>query len=177
MAATRRLPGLTGQGHDFSSTATASPHSAPRASWRVSISSRRAATELRGIWTRQAVSATAKILAQYAAQEAVRREMRERGQDPDGMVMLTGLLMGAVSVAITHADTRCWNSLPHEVLVARMEIPQDGKVELRTDEGEVLWRFRVERDSGPVVVWGRSAAAGRPTCVMVLDGKVEVVGE
>lgn len=134
-------------------------------------------TELRGIWTRQAVSATAKILAQYAAQEAVRREMRERGQDPDGMVMLTGLLMGAVSVAITHADTRCWNSLPHEVLVARMEIPQDGKVELRTDEGEVLWRFRVERDSGPVVVWGRSAAAGRPTCVMVLDGKVEVVGE
>lgn len=48
---------------------------------------------------------------------------------------LLGLLTSAASGALTHADTRIWNTLPREFQATATAIPESGKITLAADSG------------------------------------------
>lgn len=48
---------------------------------------------------------------------------------------LLGLLTSAASGALTHADTRIWNTLPREFQATATAIPESGKITLSADSG------------------------------------------
>lgn len=126
-------------------------------------------TELKGIWTRQTCSALIKCVVQYVSQKQMEKW---GGQD---MAPLIGVALGAGSAAITHADTRCWSSLPKDILVARVKIPEDGTVELWVDGAvQPLLTMHVESMDAPSVVWVKSPKAGAPLSAVVMNGDVKI---
>lgn len=124
-------------------------------------------TELKGIWTRQTCSALIKCVVQYVIQ----KQMEKQGVPG----ILLGGALGAGSAAITHADTRCWSSLPKDILVARVKIPEDGTVELWVDGAvQPLLTMHVESMDAPSVVWVKSPKAGAPLSAVVMNGDVKI---
>jgi|GEM_PF-2413293 len=79
-----------------------------------------------------------------------------------------GLLMEVAAVAaanVTSSDTRSWIMLPREFQAARIPVPADGKVMLRTPEGAQA-SVTVPRDRSSIVLV-KAQAAGSPLTVQV----------
>jgi hypothetical protein len=83
--------------------------------------------DFKGILTRAIISATAKVVAQYAL-----RDKEESSQ------RIVSLLAAVYSFATTAADVRIWTTLPKNFQVARLPIPPDRKIMIEPLGGESL---------------------------------------
>jgi len=83
--------------------------------------------DFKGILTRAIISATAKVVAQYATRN--REESSQR---------LVSLLTTVYSMATTAADVRIWTTLPKNFQVARLPIPPDRKITIQPPGGESI---------------------------------------
>ena len=86
--------------------------------------------DFKGILTRAIISATSKVVAQYA--------LSKQG---NGKTQLASLLVAAYSFATTAADVRIWTTLPKDFQVARLDIPEDRTITISPPGGP---SFKVE---------------------------------
>jgi len=70
--------------------------------------------DFKGILTRAIISATAKVIAQYALEEG-----------GSSSASIASIFVAAYSFATTAADVRIWTTLPKDFQVARLPIPSD----------------------------------------------------
>jgi hypothetical protein len=81
--------------------------------------------DFKGILTRAIISATAKVVAQYAL-----------NKKDDSSPKLVSLLATVYSYATTAADVRIWTTLPKNFQVARLPIPSDRLITIEPPGGE-----------------------------------------
>jgi len=81
--------------------------------------------DFKGILTRAIMSATAKVIAQYAL-----------NKDDDSSPKIVSLLATVYSYATTAADVRIWTTLPKNFQVARFHIPPDRLITIAPPGGE-----------------------------------------
>ncbi len=70
-----------------------------------------------------------------AAQEVSQRAI---GTDDTAQILLGALASFLIAQVSNPVDTRCWDTLPKEVYVARVEVPADNRIALKTREGAAL---------------------------------------
>lgn len=81
--------------------------------------------------TKAIIWMTVNLAAQEVAQRAIGNEKGEQ--------ILLGALAGFLIAQVSNpVDTRCWDTLPKEVYVARVEVPTDNRIALKTREGAAL---------------------------------------
>ena len=98
--------------------------------------------DFKGILTRAIISATAKVVAQYALEK----------QD-SSKSSIASLLMAAYSYATTAADVRIWTSLPKDFQIARFPKPENGTLKV-TPTGSVPFEINIP-DCNNVIVYVR----------------------
>jgi len=81
--------------------------------------------DFKGILTRAVMSATAKVVAQYALDK-----------DDDSSPKLVSLFATIYSYATTAADVRIWTTLPKNFQIARLPIPPDRLITIAPPGGE-----------------------------------------
>jgi hypothetical protein len=86
--------------------------------------------DFKGILTRAIISATAKVVAQYALDKK-----------DDSSPRIVSLLAAVYSYATTAADVRIWTTLPKNFQVSRLPIPTDRMITIAPADGE---SFQVE---------------------------------
>lgn len=110
--------------------------------------------KLPSIITKTIVSSAIKAVATYAAQNAA----NQNGSTFAVFVALTG---GIYQVATNSADLRIWNTLPKQVLYARMERPQSGVVNIVGSDGQRIGPVTCI-PNGITLIHVRTPAAGVP---------------
>ena len=81
--------------------------------------------DFKGILTRAIISATAKVVAQYAL-----------NKEDDSSPQIVSFLATVYSIATTAADVRIWTTLPKNFQVARLPIPPDRLITIAPPGGE-----------------------------------------
>ena len=76
-------------------------------------------------------------------------------------------LASAIVANVSTADTRSWTALPKEFQVARLNAPEDGKVDIKGPGGETLAQADVPAGQ-PSIVWVKMQAPGAHPAVQVL---------
>ena len=82
--------------------------------------------DFKGILTRAIISATAKVVAQYAVSK----------NEKDSSPKIISLLTTVYSMATTAADVRIWTTLPKNFQVARLPVPSDRLITIEPPGGE-----------------------------------------
>jgi len=112
-----------------------------------------------GIMARAIVRRTAKAAAAAAIERGVRSG---NGRNADVAGLFAGIFANIAMTAAERAETRCWTSLPAQIQVARMELP-DGVHEIQLSDGNQLSvRIRRGANSWLVVFRPRLDLPGRP---------------
>ncbi len=81
--------------------------------------------DFKGILTRAIISATAKVVAQYAL-----------NKKDDSSPKIVSFLTTVYSIATTAADVRIWTTLPKNFQVARLPMPPDRLITIAPPDGE-----------------------------------------
>lgn len=106
--------------------------------------------ELPGIITRATASAVAKAVAAYAINSSV----KDQGE---GAQLAAQLLTAGYQAAMNVADTRTWNTLPKEVQICKIPIPEDRRIALAAP-GYAWHQELVLVPGRTVVVWVKAVA-------------------
>lgn len=77
------------------------------------------------------------------------------------------LIMGIFNSLTTQADTRMWTALPKEVQVARLPLPEDGHLLLKSPQGVVLSEIEIP-DCNDCIVYVRIPKANVPAAVATI---------
>lgn len=118
--------------------------------------------QLPSMMTRIAVSTLAKEMASYAVVHAARESSRrERGRgDPNievGALILTGLYKALFNTA----DTRSWETLPQEIQIAHVPIPDDGILKISPVRGGKVTNIQLGGETDNAIVFIRALNAGK----------------
>ena len=92
-----------------------------------------------GILTRAIISATAKVVAQYA--------LEEQGSNA---ASIASIFVAAYSFASTAADVRIWTALPKDFQVARLPKPKNGKLKI-TPPGSIPFDIDIPNCNNAIV--------------------------
>ncbi len=113
--------------------------------------------ELPVVITKTIASTVIKAVASYAANDAA----KQAGGDLAGL--FSQIATAAYQIAVNIADERTWTTLPKEFQVARIQTPEDRKIDLTTPNG---MKTSVTISDGAVnVVYVKSINAGTPLLV------------
>ncbi|TVM14500.1 hypothetical protein DPQ33_17445 [Oceanidesulfovibrio indonesiensis] len=105
------------------------------------------------ILAKSIASTVAKMLGQVVAQEA----LGDAG----------ALIVGIFNSLTTQADTRMWTALPKEVQVARVKLPKDGRLQLKSPQGLVLSDVVIP-ECNDCIVYVRIPKANIPAAVTTI---------
>ena len=104
-----------------------------------------------GVVTKAIVSTVIKTVAQYAANEAIDRQVEKNKMDP-----LAGALLqigtAVTQAATTRADTRVWRNLPNTIQIAIVDRPASGSLPLFTAAREPVGNALVAEEGNYLVL-------------------------
>ena len=114
-----------------------------------------------GVVTKAIVSTLVKTVAQYAANEAIDREVQKNKLDP-----LAGALLqigtAVTQAATTQADTRAWRNLPNTIQIAIVERPASGNLPLFTAAREPVGSALVPEEGNYLVLVKAASPQAKP---------------
>jgi len=114
-----------------------------------------------GVVMKAVVSTLIKTAAQYAANEAIDREVSKNKLDP-----LAGALLqigtAVTQAATTQADTRAWRNLPNTIQIAIVERPVSGNLPLFTAAREPVGSAEVKEEGNYLVLVKAASPQAKP---------------
>jgi hypothetical protein len=114
-----------------------------------------------GVVTKAIVSTMIKTAAQYAANEAIDREVEKNKIDP-----LAGALLqigtAVTQAATTQADIRAWSNLPNTIQIAIVERPASGNLPLFTATRESVGSAEVKEEGNYLVLVKAASPQAKP---------------
>ncbi len=109
--------------------------------------------KLPGMITRIVISTLTKELASYAAVEAARRSGNNGAQI--GAYIFTGVYKALFNTA----DTRCWETLPQEIQIAHVPIPDNGILHLSPIGTNNTTEIKLNNDTNIAIVYVRALSS------------------
>ncbi len=114
-----------------------------------------------GVVTKAIVSTMIKTAAQYAANEAIDREVEKNKIDPlAGMLLQIGTAV--TQAATTQADTRSWSNLPNTIQIAIVERPASGNLPLFTATRDSVGSAEVKEEGNYLVLVKAASPQAKP---------------
>ncbi len=114
-----------------------------------------------GVVTKAIVSTMIKTAAQYAANEAIDRQVEKNKLDP-----LAGALLqigaAATQAATTQADTRAWRNLPNTIQITIVDRPASGSLPLFTATRELVGNASVAEEGNYLVLVKAASPQAKP---------------
>ena len=111
--------------------------------------------KLPGMITRLVVSTLTKEIASFAAVQAA------RNSGNDGAVIGALLLTGTYKALFNTADTRCWETLPQEVQIAHIPIPDNGLINITPLGASQTTEIKLKNNTNNAIVFVRALSANK----------------
>lgn len=105
--------------------------------------------------TRIVISTMTKEIASYAAVQAAKQAGGTEAQI--GALILTGIYKAVFNTA----DTRCWETLPQEVQIAHLPIPDDGILRISPINSGKTTEIKLKSDTNIAIVYIRALSANK----------------
>jgi len=110
--------------------------------------------KLPGMITRLVISTLTKEIASYAAVHAAKRASTEAQM---GALILTGIYKAIFNTA----DTRCWETLPQEIQIAHIPIPDHGVLQITPIGAGKTTEIKLKNDTNNAIVFIRALSANK----------------
>ncbi len=117
--------------------------------------------QLPAMITRLVISTLTKELASYAAVQAARRASQAGRSSNSGAEIGALILTGVYKAMFNTADTRCWETLPQEVQIAHIPLPDNGVLNITPRGMAGTTEIKLKHDTNNAIVFIRALSANK----------------